>query len=64
MEQVEIVVTGLFLAVAVLAGLSRALSVPYPIALVVGGLVLGFIPGLPKIVLDPAVVLVVFLPPL
>src|SRR5208282_5373408 len=32
--------------------------------LVAGGLVLGFVPGLPNIQLDPNLVLVIFLPPL
>src|SRR3954468_17214120 len=63
-EQVEIIVVGLFVAVAALATLSRAAGVPYPIALVLGGLVLGLVPGLPKIELDPDIVLVIFLPPL
>ena len=64
MHEVEILVTGLFVAIAVLAALARAVKVPYPIALVVGGLVIGLIPGLPKIELEPEVVLVIFLPPL
>src|SRR4051812_40596008 len=64
MEQAEIIVTGLFGAVAGLAALSRAVNVPYPIALVLGGLVLGLVPGLPRAELQPAIGLVVFLPPL
>jgi hypothetical protein len=44
--------------------LARRLSVPYPIVLVIGGALFGFIPGLPEVRLDPQVVLVVFLPPL
>jgi monovalent cation/hydrogen antiporter len=38
--------------------------VPYPILLVLGGLALGFAPGVPDIELDPDLVLVLFLPPL
>jgi CPA1 family monovalent cation:H+ antiporter len=64
MEQVEILVTGLFVAVAGLGALARAVDVPYPIALVLGGLALGLVPGLPRVELNPDVVLVVFLPPL
>jgi CPA1 family monovalent cation:H+ antiporter len=64
MGQAEILIAGLLVAVAGLSGLARALSIPYPIVLVVGGALLGFVPGLPKVVLDPEVVLVVFLPPL
>ena len=37
---------------------------PYPILLVVGGLLLGFVPGLPHITLRPDIVLVAILPPL
>jgi CPA1 family monovalent cation:H+ antiporter len=51
-------------AVAGLGAASRLIGVPYPIVLVVGGLVLGFVPGLPDAELDPDLVLVIFLPPL
>jgi len=55
---------GMMLAVAVLALVARKLHIPYPILFVVGGLVLGLIPGLPKVRLDPELVFVFFLPPL
>jgi CPA1 family monovalent cation:H+ antiporter len=64
MGQAEILIAGLLVAVAGLSALARRLSVPYPIVLVIGGAVLGFVPGLPQVRLDPEVVLVVFLPPL
>jgi NhaP-type Na+/H+ or K+/H+ antiporter len=51
-------------AVAGLSALARRLSLPYPIGLVLGGALLGFVPGLPEVRLDPEVVLLVFLPPL
>jgi monovalent cation/hydrogen antiporter len=54
----------LLLAVAVLAGLGMRSGVPYPVALVLGGLVIGLVPGLPSPELDPDVVFFVFLPPL
>jgi CPA1 family monovalent cation:H+ antiporter len=60
---VEIIV-GLLLAVAVLALLARKLHIPYPILFVVGGLLLGWIPGLPKVHLNPDLVFLFFLPPL
>jgi CPA1 family monovalent cation:H+ antiporter len=41
-----------------------ALHVPYPILLVLGGLALGFIPGVPTLQLPPELVLIAFLPPL
>jgi Na+/H+ antiporter len=59
------VLLGLLLAaVAGLLALAPLLRIPYPILLVVGGLALGFIPGLPHPVLDPNIVLVGVLPPL
>ena len=64
MEHVELVLFGLLVAVAALSALARALDVPYPIALVVGGTVLGFIPGMPHVELEPDLVLLIFLPPL
>jgi CPA1 family monovalent cation:H+ antiporter len=60
----EVVITGLLLAVAGLGALACRLSVPYPIMLVIGGAVFGFIPGLPTVDLDPDLVLALFLPPL
>lgn len=54
----------LLLAVAVLALVARKLTIPYPILFVIGGLVLGLIPGLPKVRLDPELVFLFFLPPL
>jgi monovalent cation/hydrogen antiporter len=60
---VEIFV-GMLLAVASLALLARKLHIPYPILFVIGGLLLGLIPGLPKVRLNPDLVFVFFLPPL
>src|SRR5918997_6241295 len=61
---VETVLISLLVAVAALAAVARVAKVPYPIVLVVGGLVLGMLPGLPDIALEPDLVLVIFLPPL
>ncbi len=55
---------GLLLAVAVLALLARKLHIPYPILFVIGGLLLGLIPGLPPVRLNPELVFLFFLPPL
>jgi CPA1 family monovalent cation:H+ antiporter len=55
---------GLLLAVVVLTSLARQLRIAYPVLLVLGGLVLSFIPGVPSIALPPNLVLVLFLPPL
>ena len=64
MSGLEPILLGVLVAVAALSVLSRVIGVPYPILMVVGGLVLGMIPGAPQVVLDPDLVLVVFLPPL
>jgi monovalent cation/hydrogen antiporter len=52
----------LMLAVGGLSVLAGAVRVPYPIVLVLGGLVLGFVPGMPRVELPPELVLVLFLP--
>ena len=51
-------------AAALLAQLARVLNVPYPILLVVGGLGLGFVPGLTAVQIAPEVIFIIFLPPL
>lgn len=61
---VEIVFLVLLLFVVVFAALARKLQTPYPIVLVVAGLFLSFIPGIPKIPLNPDVVFLAVLPPL
>jgi CPA1 family monovalent cation:H+ antiporter len=58
------VVVFLLLCSVVLGWLSRRAGVPYPIALVVGGAVLSFIPGLPQLDIDPQFLLVLVLPPI
>jgi monovalent cation/hydrogen antiporter len=63
-DHVELIVFGLLLATAGLAVVARAVHVPYPVTLVLGGAVIGFLPGVPSVELDPDVVLLIFLPPL
>ena len=50
--------------IAILFEVARRANLPYPALFVLGGLALGFIPGLPSIHLEPELVLLVFLPPL
>ena len=50
--------------IAILFEVARRANLPYPALFVLGGLALGFIPGLPSIHLEPDLVLLVFLPPL
>ena len=54
----------LLIALGALLALSPTLRLPLPILLVLGGVVLGFVPGLPHVLLPPDVVLVAVLPPL
>jgi CPA1 family monovalent cation:H+ antiporter len=54
----------LLLFVVVFATLARKLRTPYPIILVLAGLVLSFIPGIPRMRLNPDTIFVVVLPPL
>jgi CPA1 family monovalent cation:H+ antiporter len=61
MPMVELVLLLLF-AVAVLAYLAARIHLPYPIVLVLGGLALGFVPGLPTIELQPELIFLLFLP--
>jgi monovalent cation/hydrogen antiporter len=60
----ELVLLALLVALAALLVAAPALRIPYPILLVVGGLALGFVPGIPTIELPPDLVLVAILPPL
>src|SRR5688500_16092467 len=54
----------LSLCAVVLCWAARRFDIPYPIALVVGGAMLGFIPQLPELPFDPELVLVLVLPPI
>ncbi len=63
MHNIEIIL-GLLLVVTILAVVAERLVIPYPILLVLSGLVLGFIPGLPNVEINPELVFLVFLPPL
>jgi monovalent cation/hydrogen antiporter len=54
----------LLVFVAAFGTLARRLQTPYPIVLVIAGLLLGFVPGIPRIALDPDLIFLVVLPPL
>ena len=60
----SLVLVGLLAAAAGLLALADVIRIPYPIPLVLGGLVLGFVPGMPRIELPPDIVLIAVLPPL
>ncbi len=60
----NLVLVGLLVAAAALLAIAELIRIPYPIPLVLGGLALGFVPGMPRIELPPEIVLVAVLPPL
>lgn len=60
----QLILIGLLAAIAALLVAAPILRIPYPIFLVLGGLALGFVPGVPSIALPPDVVLIAVLPPL
>jgi monovalent cation/hydrogen antiporter len=60
----ELILLFLLFTVGGLTTLSRRFQTPYPIVLVVGGLLLSFVPNLPQISLNPDIVFLVLLPPL
>jgi CPA1 family monovalent cation:H+ antiporter len=62
-NDIELLIAVLF-AAAVLVRLADLISIPYPIVLVIGGVAIGFVPGLSDIRLAPEVIFLVFLPPL
>src|SRR5918996_3850672 len=64
MSEIQIVLAALFIAAAGLNALANWLNVPYPITLVIGGLIIGVLPGIPSVHLEPDLVLLLFLPPL
>src|SRR5258706_16117651 len=63
MATVEIIIL-LLATVAAVALAAQRLKVPVPILMVLVGLLLGFIPHLPRVRLDPDLVFLFFLPPL
>ena len=63
MENFKIIIFILVVLIS-LSALSDKLKLPTPVFLVLAGLIIGFIPVLPDLVMDPDVVFLVFLPPL
>jgi|SRR5215510_847122 len=59
-----LLVIALQFAMVLLFMLSQKLNVSYPIFLVIGGLLIGFLPGVPRIALHPDIAFLLFLPPL
>jgi CPA1 family monovalent cation:H+ antiporter len=63
MENITVIIMLLF-GVAFLSILSKKYNFPIPIVLVLCGVVISIVPGLPVIALNPEVVFIIFLPPL
>jgi monovalent cation/hydrogen antiporter len=59
-----LLIISLLFAVSMLAMLSEKLHISYPIFLVIAGLLISVIPGVPHISLEPDLVFIIFLPPL
>ncbi len=57
-------VLALLIAVAALVTIARRLGIAYPIFLVIGGLLLGLVPGTPRVEIDPDLIFLFILPPL
>jgi monovalent cation/hydrogen antiporter len=64
LEETVLIVFSLLAAMVILVALANRLRIPYPILLVLGGLVISLIPGLPFIELNPSLVFILFLPPI
>lgn len=63
MENFTVVIFIMIILVALSAVADRS-KLPYPILLVVAGLIIGFVPALPDLAMDPGVVFLIFLPPI
>src|SRR4029077_903390 len=63
METAQLVLA-LLIAVAGLVTIARWVGIAYPIFLVIGGLVLGLVPGTPRVEIDPDLIFLFVLPPL
>ena len=55
---------GLVIVILLLVMLAQKMKIAYPIVLVVGGLLLSLIPGLPLVNINPELIFIIFLPPL
>ncbi|HEY4155243.1 MAG TPA: Na+/H+ antiporter, partial [Puia sp.] len=64
LQESLLLILSLLFAVSMLTILSKKLHISYPIFLVISGLLIGFIPGIPAVSLDPDFVFLIFLPPL
>ncbi|MEO6849730.1 MAG: Na+/H+ antiporter [Mucilaginibacter sp.] len=59
-----VLILGLLFGITLLVMLGQKLKIAFPVFLVVAGLIIGFIPGIPHIAIDPNLIFLIFLPPL
>jgi Na+/H+ antiporter len=64
LDHLELILLLLLTLVAAFAVIAKRIQVPYPIVLVIGGLLVSFVPDIPHVSLNPDVVFLIFLPPL
>lgn len=62
MNDITIIII-LLTVITVLSELTTKIKIPYPILVVLAGMAIGFIPGLPAVTLDPDLIFLIFLPP-
>src|SRR5579859_619924 len=61
---IELLFLLLLLFIIAFGQLARRIGTPYPIVMIIGGLLLGLIPAVPRFTLDPDLIFLVVLPPL
>jgi len=64
LRTVELLFLLLLLFIIAFGQLARKIGTPYPIVMIIGGLLLGFIPAIPDISFNPDLIFLVVLPPL
>jgi Na+/H+ antiporter len=64
MQENLLLIIFLLFVVSMLVMLGQKLRISYPIFLVIGGLLISLIPGIPHVTIDPELVFLIFLPPL
>lgn len=64
MENAVLLFLALLLVIICIIMLAKKIQVAYPVLLVIAGLLISFIPGLPKVQLEPDTIFMVFLPPI
>ncbi|MES2514523.1 MAG: Na+/H+ antiporter [Bacteroidota bacterium] len=64
MQENLLLIIFLLFIVSMLVMLGQKLRISYPIFLVIGGLLISVIPGIPHVTIDPELVFLIFLPPL